>query len=135
MQTALAKRIDELVECGWEPMTTTETSGSLVGRRPFSFWLFLFMVIFFPVFGGILYLIFWLATSRATVFLHQDGDQVHEAGDLWLVRMQEARRDAHISEMKQIKERGFLAVMWPKLLAFLVLMVLWIVFLRWYFYS
>jgi hypothetical protein len=135
MQTGLAKRIDELVECGWEPMTTTETSGSLVGRRPFSFWLFLFMVIFFPVFGGILYLIFWLATSRATVFLHQDGDQVHEAGDLWLVRMQEARRDAHIREMKQIKERGFLAVMWPKLLAFLVLMVLWIVFLRWYFYS
>ncbi|MFH0344018.1 MAG: hypothetical protein ACHBNF_18275 [Chromatiales bacterium] len=135
MQTALAKRIDELVECGWEPITTTETSGSLAGRRPFSFWLFLFVVIFFPIFGGILYLIFWLATSRATVFLHQDGDQVHEAGDLWLVRMQEARRDAHISEMKQIKERGFLAVMWPKLLAFLVLMVLWIVFLRWYFYS
>ena len=36
MQTALAKRIDELVEIGWEPVTTTETSASLVGRRPFS---------------------------------------------------------------------------------------------------
>ncbi len=133
MQGALATRIDELVEFGWEPITTTETSASLVGRRPFSFWLFLFVVVFFPLFGGILYLVFWLATSRATVFLHQEGDAVHEAGDLWLVRTQEARRSAHIEERKQIKERGFLAVMWPNLLAFLVLLFLWVSFLRWYF--
>ena len=130
MQTALAKRIDELVECGWEPITTTETSASLAGRRPFSWWLFLFVVIFFPVFGGVLYLIFWLATSRVTVFLHQEGEEVHAAGDLWLVRMQEARREAFIQEQKQIKERGFLAVMWPQLLAFLALLFLWIYILR-----
>ena len=130
MQMALAKRIDELVECGWEPHTTTETTASLIGRRPFSWWLFLFVVIFFPFFGGILYLIFWLATSRATVFLHQDGEQVHEAGDLWLVRLQEARREALIEEQRQIKERGFLAVMWPQLLAYLVLLFLWIWLLR-----
>ena len=133
MQGALAKRIDELVECGWEPHTTTETSASLIGRRPFSFWLFLFVVVFFPLFGGVLYLVFWLATSRATVFLHQEGDTVHEAGDLWLVKMQEARRAAHIAEQKQIKERGFLAVMWPNLVTFLVMLCLWIWFLRWYF--
>jgi hypothetical protein len=133
MQAALAKRIDELVECGWEPITTTETSASLVGRRPFNFWLFLFVVVFFPLFGGILYLVFWLATSRATVFLHQEADAVHEAGDLWLVRMQETRRAAHIEEQKQIKERGFLAVMWPNLVTFLVLLFLWVAFLRWYF--
>jgi hypothetical protein len=133
MQGALAKRIDEMVECGWEPHTTTETSASLIGRRPFSFWLFLFVVVFFPFFGGVLYLIFWLATSRATVFLHQEGDTVHEAGDLWLVKMQEARRAAHIAEQKQIKERGFLAVMWPNLVTFLVMLFLWIWFLRWYF--
>lgn len=130
MQTALAKRIDELVECGWEPITTTETSASLAGRRPFSWWLFLFVVIFFPVFGGVLYLIFWLATSRVTVFLHQEGEEVHAAGDLWLVRMQEARREAFIEEQKQIKERGFLAVMWPQLLAFLALLALWVYILR-----
>ena len=65
MQAALARRIDDLVELGWEPSTTTETSATLHGRRPFSWWLFLFVVIFFPFFGGILYLIFWLATSRA----------------------------------------------------------------------
>src|SRR5262249_11964909 len=106
MQTALAKRIDELVECGWEPATTTETSASLVGRRPFNWWLFLFVVIFFPFFGGILYLIFWFATSRATVFLHQDGEQVHEAGDLWLVRLQEARPGGLIRPQRHSQAPG-----------------------------
>ena len=132
MEAALAKRMDDLVECGWEPVATTETSASLIGRRPFNWWLFLFVVIFFPFFGGILYLIFWFATSRATVFLHQDGDKVHEAGDLWLVRMQEARREAFIQEQRQIKERGFLAVMWPQLVTFLVLLLFWVVFIRRY---
>jgi len=130
MQAALARRIDELVECGWEPVTTTETSATLHGRRPFSWWLFLFVVIFFPLFGGILYLIFWVATSKATVFLHQDGEEVHQAGDLWLVRLQEARREALIEEQRQIKERGFLAVMWPQLVVFLGLLGLWVWFLR-----
>lgn len=133
MQAALAQRIDEFVETGWEPITTTETSASLQGRRPFSWWLFLLVVVFFPLFGGILYLIFWLATSRATVFLHQDGDTVHHAGDLWLVQRQETRREALIEKQRQIKERGFLAVMWPKLLVFLGLLALWLWFLRWYF--
>ncbi|HVH20610.1 MAG TPA: PLD nuclease N-terminal domain-containing protein [Myxococcota bacterium] len=133
MQTALAKRIDELVEIGWEPVTTTETSASLVGRRPFSWWLFLLVIVFFPFFGGILYLIFWLATSRATVFLHEEANQVHIAGDTWLVSLQESQRAAMIEQRRQIRERGFLAVMWPQLLAFLVLLVLWVWFLRWYF--
>ena len=130
MQVALAKRIDELVEFGWEPIATTETSASLLGRRPFSWWLFLFVIIYFPFFGGILYLIFWVATSRATVFLHQDGEEVHAAGDLWLVRSQEAQREAFLAERKRIKEQGFLAVMWPKLVAFLLLLGLWIWLLR-----
>ena len=133
MQTALAKRIDELVECGWEPIATTETSASLVSRRPFHWWIFLLVVVFLPVFGGLFYLIFWYATSRVTVFLHQDGEEVHAAGDLWLVRMQEARREAFIREQQAIKEQGFLAVMWPKLLIFAVMMCLWIWFVRWYF--
>ena len=133
MHAVLARRVDALVECGWEPQTTTETSAALVGRRPFNWWLFLMVLIFFPLFGGILYLIFWLSTSRATVFLHAEGDEVVAAGDLWLVQFQEASREAYVAEQRQIKERGFLAVMWPKLLAFLVLLVLWVAFLRWYF--
>jgi hypothetical protein len=47
--------------------------------------------------------------------------------------MQESRREAFIQEQRQIKERGFLPVMWPKLLTFLVLMFVWIAFIRWYF--
>ena len=133
MHAALAKRVEEFVECGWEPQTTTETTASLVGRRPFSWWLFLLVIVFFPLFGGILYLIFWLSTSRATVFLHQEGDEVVAAGDVWLVQLQEARREAHVAEQRQIKERGFLKVMWPQLGAFLALMICWVVFLRWYF--
>ena len=133
MHKALAKRVDDLVECGWEPHTTTETSAALLGRRPFSWWLFLLVVVFFPLFGGILYLIFWLSTSRATVFLHVEDDEVVSAGDLWLIQLQESSREAHIENQRQIKERGFLAVMWPQLLSFLVFLMLWVVFLRWYF--
>jgi hypothetical protein len=133
MHAALARRVDELVECGWEPHTTTETSAALAGRRPFDWWLFLLVVVFFPLFGGILYLIFWTATSRATIFLHAEGDEVRAAGDLWLVRLQETQREAYVQRQKQIKERGFLAVMWPHLLAFLVFLGLWVAFLRWYF--
>lgn len=133
MHLGLAKRVEELVECGWEPNTTTESSASLVGRRPFNWWLFLLVVVFFPLFGGVLYLIFWLSTSRATVFLHAEGDEVMASGDLWLVVLQEREREAHIRRHRQIKERGFLAVMWPQLLMFLVFLVLWVVVLRWYF--
>lgn len=133
MQPALAKRVDELVECGWVPQTTTETTASLTGRRPFNWWLFLLVIVFFPLFGGILYLLFWLLISSATVFLHHEEDRVVEAGDVWLIRHQEARRDAIRAEQQEVRERGFLAVMWPKLLAFLVLLLLWIAFLRWVF--
>ncbi len=91
------------------------------------------MVVFFPFFGGILYLIFWFSTSRATVFLHAEADEVVAAGDLWLVRLQEAGRAAHIEQQRQIKQRGFLAVMWPQLLAFLPLLFLWVWLLRRYY--
>lgn len=130
MHAVLAKRVDELVEMGWQPMTTTETTASLVGRRPFNWWLFLFVIIFFPVFGGMLYLIFWLATSRSTVFLHEEGGSVVAAGDLWLVQAQEASREAFVRRQRAIKERGFLAVMWPQLVVFLVLLAVWIYIIK-----
>lgn len=130
MHAGLTKRVDELVEMGWQPVTTTETTASLVGRRPFNWWLFLFVIVFFPVFGGVVYLIFWLATSRATLFLHEEGDGVETAGDLWLVRAQESSRDAYVERQRQIKERGFLAVMWPHLVVFMVFLALWVVVIK-----
>jgi hypothetical protein len=113
-------------------MTTTETTASLVGRRPFSWWLFLFVVVFFPAFGGVIYLIFWLATSRATIFLHQEGEEVVSAGDLWLVKLQETRREHYIIKQQAIKQRGFLAVMWPQLVVFLLMLALWVFLLKRY---
>ncbi len=133
MEAALSQRVHELVECGWEPLTTTETAASLQGRRPFNWWLFLFVIFLFPVLGGILYLVFHLATSRATVFLHAESDGVMIAGDTWLIRLQESEREAYVEKQKQIKERGFLAVMWPHLVVSLVLLAGWFMLLKWYF--
>lgn len=132
MHAGLARRIDELVECGWEPRTSTETSATLHGRRPFNFWLFLLVIVFFPIFGGIVYLIFWLSTSRATLFLHAEGEEVVSSGDLWLVNLQEREREAYVARSQEIKERGFMAVMWPQLLAFLAMLALWVWLLKTY---
>ncbi len=132
MHATLSKRVAELVEYGWEPVTTTESSASLLGRRPFAWWLFLIVLFLFPLFGGILYLVFWVATSKATVFLHMNGDELAIAGDEWLIRIQEAQRGAYAERQRRIKEQGFLRVMWPQLVASLVLLGLWIYLLKTY---
>jgi hypothetical protein len=133
MEVVLTKRIDELVANGWEPVTTTETTASLVGRRPFAWWLFLIVIFLFPLFGGLLYLIFWVATSKATVFLHVEDGQVVVSGDDWLIQLQEAQREAFVERQRRIKEKGFLPVMWPQLLVSLLLIVGWIYLLKLYF--
>ena len=103
MHPNLSQRIGELVSCGWEPVTTTETTASLMGRRPFAWWLFLIVIFLFPLFGGLLYLIFWLITSKATVFLHVEGDNVVVAGDEWLIKLQEAEREAYVERQRRLK--------------------------------
>lgn len=62
MNTLLSQRLHELVDIGWELLTMTETTSALVGRSPFAWWLFLIVIFLFPLFGGLLYLIFWLTT-------------------------------------------------------------------------
>jgi hypothetical protein len=132
MQAKLSQRVAELVANGWEPTTTTDTTASLVGRRPFAWWLFLIVLFLFPLFGGLLYLIFWLATSKATVFLRVDGDDLVVAGDEWLINLQEAQRESYVERQRQIKEKGFLRVMWPQLVVSLLLIALWIYLLKTY---
>jgi hypothetical protein len=130
METVLSQRIDRLVANGWEPVTTTETTASLVGRRPFAWWLFLIVIFVFPLFGGLLYLVFWFATSKATVFLHVENGAVVVAGDEWLIALQEAQREAYVERERQIKEKGFLRVMWPQLLVSLLMLGLWVYLLK-----
>ena len=132
MEAVLSRRVDELVANGWEPVTTTETTASLAGRRPFAWWLFLIVIFLFPVFGGLLYLIFWLATSKATVFLHVEDGKVILAGDEWLIRLQDAQREAYVERQRRIKEKGFLKAMWPQLLVSLALIALWVYLLKTY---
>lgn len=128
----LSQRVHNLVTNGWEPVTTTETTAALVGRRPFAWWLFLIVLFLFPFFGGLLYLIFWLATSKATIFLHIEDNEIVVAGDEWLIQLQEAQREAYVERQRQIKEQGFLKVMWPQLVASLVLIALWVYLLKTY---
>lgn len=132
MEAKLSQRVGELVANGWEPVTTTETTASLVGRRPFAWWLFLIVIFLFPLLGGILYLVFWLATSKATVFLYTEGDEFHVAGDEWLIRLQEAQREAYVERQQRIKEKGFLRVMWPQLVVSLLLISVWVYLLKIY---
>ena len=132
MEAKLSRRVGELVASGWEPVTTTETTASLVGRRPFAWWLFLIVIFLFPLFGGLLYLVFWLATSKATVFLHAESGEVIVAGDEWLIKLQEAQREAYVERQQRIKEKGFLRVMWPQLVVSLLLLALWIYLLKTY---
>jgi hypothetical protein len=132
MTPMLTQRVAELVASGWEPATATETTASLTGRRPFAWWLFLIVIFLFPLFGGILYLIFWLATSKATVFLYVEGEDIAVAGDKWLIELQQAQREALVERQRKIKEQGFLRVMWPQLLVSLVLIALWIYLLKTY---
>ncbi len=131
MNAILSRRAHELVENGWEPLTTTETTAAMLGRRPFAWWLFLILLFVFPVVGAALYLIFYLATSRATVFMYIEDGEIVMAGDVWLIKLQEQQHDAYVKRQKEIKERGFLSVMWPHLLASLVLIVGWFAFLKW----
>jgi len=132
MEAVLSQRVDDLVARGWEPVTTTETTASLAGRRPFAWWLFLIVIFLFPLFGGLLYLIFWLATSKATVFLHVEDGKVIVAGDEWLIRLQDAQREAYVERQRRIKEKGFLKAMWPQLLVSLALIALWVYLLKTY---
>ncbi len=133
MEQKLSNRVHELVNFGWDPQTCTDTTATLFGRRPFNWWLFLLVIFFFPLVGGVLYLVFWAATSRATVFLHVEGEELLTAGDTWLIKLHEAESSRSMEKQRQIKERGFMAVMWPQLLASLVLIGLWVLFIRWYF--
>ncbi|WPL16680.1 hypothetical protein Thiowin_01647 [Thiorhodovibrio winogradskyi] len=132
MKSNLSQRVAELVANGWEPVTTTETTASLTGRRPFAWWLFLIVIFLFPLFGGLLYLIFWVATSKATVFLHVEGEDIAVAGDKWLLDLQRDQHEAYVKKQRLIKEQGFLKVMWPQLLVSFGLIALWIYLLKTY---
>ena len=64
------------------------------------------------------------------MFLHLEDGEVVVAGDEWLIRLQETQREAYVERQREIKERGFLRVMWPQLVASILLLGLWVYVLK-----
>lgn len=133
MKEQVSAKVAELVDMGWRPSAFTETTASLTTRGPFNWWLFVIILLLFPVVGGVLYLAFWLATSRVTVFVFEKDGETQTSGDGWMVDLQMARREAVIQEQRQIKEQGFWKVMWPKILLMAVMFGLWALLIMWIF--
>jgi hypothetical protein len=133
MKEDVSVKVSELVDMGWRPCTSTETTASLRTRGPVNWWLFIILIFLFPFMGGLLYLAFWLATSRVTVFVFEKGGEIQMSGDVWMVELQTARREAIIEEQRQIKEEGFWKVMWPKLVLMVVMFAMWVLLFAWIF--
>ena len=49
-----------------------------------------------------------------------------------LIRLQDAQREAYVERQQQVKEKGFLRVMWPQLLVSLLLIAAWIYVVKTY---
>lgn len=125
MSDALAKRIGELTEMGWTLKSHTDTSASLDTRRPFNWWLFLLFVILLFGFGALLYLMFYLLMPKSQVFLVDKNGTVSATGDLWYIEKQEQHREMWVKKQKDIQEKGFLKVMWPSIIAVILMIAMW----------
>lgn len=133
MKEQVSIKVSELVDMGWRPCALTETTASLTNRGPLNWWLFVIILLLLPIVGGLLYLAFWLATSKVTIFVFEKDGEVRTSGDAWMVDLQMARREAFIREQHQIKELGFWKIMWPKVLLMAVMFGLWVLLLMWIF--
>ena len=93
--------------------------------------LFALLIILFFGLGALLYLIFWLLTSRASLFLSVKEGAIVASGDVWLVEEQERERETMIARAREIKQKGFWRVMWPAVVAVIAIVAVWFV-LFWY---
>jgi len=131
MTDPLATRVGELVDLGWSLKSQTETTAGFETRKPINWWLFALLIILFFGLGALLYLIFWLLTSRASLFLSVKEGAIVASGDVWLVEEQERERETMIARVREIKQKGFWRVMWPAVVAVIAIVAVWFV-LFWY---
>ena len=131
MTGTLASRVGELVNLGWSLKTQTDTTAALETRKPINWWLFALCIILLFGLGALLYLVFWLLTSRAHLFLSVKDGEIVTSGDIWLVEEQERELEAMISRAREIKQKGFWRVMWPSVVAIIAIVAVWFV-LFWY---
>ena len=117
MQTALASQVGQLTDWGWSVHSHTEDTAALETRGPFNWVFFALLVLLFPFIGGLLYVAFWLITSRLNVFLRVENGEVVTSGDTWYVQRQAAQAAATRQMAQDIKDQGFLKAMGPSIIA------------------
>ena len=116
----LRRKINPGTYCELRPTSARERGGISDER-----WLFALFLVLFLGFGALLYVTFWVLTSKSHVFLRVlDGD-IQVSGDAWLVELQEREREHVIERARQIKEHGFWVVMWPSLIGGVSVLVVW----------
>ena len=129
MEKVLANRVGELVDLGWGVKTQTDTTVALETRGPFNWLLFAVLLFIFLGIGAAIYATFWLLTSRVHLFLSLQDGKIVTSGDMWYLEIQEQEREKEIERIQQIKQRGFWSVMWPSVLAWVAIMVIFVLFL------
>ena len=125
MTQALAARVRDLTNLGWELKSQTETTAALETRRPFNWQFFALMLVLFPGFGGALYAAFWALTPNAHLFLSQMGDAIVTSGGTRLLAAQE--RDLELARRVQedLRERSLWATVGPPVLAMVLVVAVW----------
>ncbi|MDA1062284.1 MAG: hypothetical protein O2895_05190 [Chloroflexi bacterium] len=125
MVEALAGRVSDLTNLGWELKSQTETTAALEARRPFNWHFFALMLVLFPGFGGALYAAFWALTPNAHLFLSERNGEVITSGGTRLLTQQS--RDVELARRinEDLHARGFWATVAPSLLAMTLVVLVW----------
>lgn len=127
MNPALATEVDLLSSMGWKVTSQTESTAALETRGPFSWWIFLFCLLLFPIIGATLYILWWMIFDNHNVFLRAQVDQVTTSGDVWLIERQKANIVAMQAFQREVKTKGFFAAALPSLIALLVAILIWFI--------
>jgi hypothetical protein len=110
-------------------MSQTDTTASLETRGPFNWWIFLLCLIFVPLVGSAIYILWWLIFDNQPVFARMDGDSVRTSGDNWLVDRQMANLERTRQVQREVKEKGFWRAALPSFLGVIATIVLWFFFI------
>ncbi len=125
MSDALIKRMAELTDLGWELKSHTDSTAAFETRSPFNWWAFLLWMLLLFGFGAMLYLMYYLLKPKSQLFLVEKDGEITTSGDMRYLQQQEAQKEMVIKRNQAIKEKGFLKVMWPSIIAMLFIIAMW----------
>ncbi len=125
MNTALAAKVDVLASVGWRVQSQTVTTVSLEMRGPFNWWILLFCLVFFPIVGSAIYILWWLIFAQHHLFVRVENEQMISSGDTWLVDRQMGNLERARQFQLEIKQRGFFRAAGPSILGLVVAVAIW----------